>query len=198
MSISASANRWLRRRSARELIVRARQATAIARERHGPLGRGTELTDAQLLASLALVRTADAGHWTTLRGAFRSPGRAIALEGWRDPARTAEHVLRLAPDEARRITDLAESALEGRLTLLGHGELSLGHPLPWHIDPVSGLVSPRVHWSRIRHLDARRVGDHKVTWEVNRHRHLVLLAQAYLLTGESRYASAWVRTWRIG
>ena len=174
-------------------MVRARQATAIMRERYGPLGRGTELTDAQLLASLARVPSADAGRWTTLRGAFSRPGRAVALEGWRDPAGTAERVLALAPDEARRITDLAKAALEGRLTLLGLGEVSLGRPLPWHVDPMSGLVSPRVHWSRIQHLDARRFGDHKVTWEVNRHRHLVLLAQAYLLTGDRRFATAWVQ-----
>ena len=32
-----------------------------------------------------------------------------------------------------------------------------------------------------------RVGDHKVIWELNRHQHLVVLAQAWRLTNDARY-----------
>lgn len=38
-------------------------------------------------------------------------------------------------------------------------------------------------------LGFSRVGDHKVIWELNRHQHLILLGQAYTLTGVTDYAS---------
>ena len=46
-----------------------------------------------------------------------------------------------------------------------------------------------VHWSRVPYLDADRVGDHKVTWELNRHQWLITLGQAWVLTGDASYAA---------
>lgn len=186
-------NRWLRRRSPTEILLRLRQATAIMRERRGPLGKGVEPSDAELLASLPAEASTDAGAWTSLRERFASTARATALPGWRDPAATAGRVRSLDPDEASRLTNLAEAALVGRLALLGAGELSVGRPVQWHADPHSGTTAPLRHWSRIAHLDTSVVGDHKFTWEVNRHRHLVLFGQAYLLTGDRRFADAHAR-----
>ena len=40
----------------------------------------------------------------------------------------------------------------------------------------------------MRYLDWPVVGDHKVVWELNRHQHLVTLAQGWLLSGEPRFA----------
>ncbi len=40
---------------------------------------------------------------------------------------------------------------------------------------------------------SRLLGDHKLIWEVNRHQHLVLLAQAYVITGRDEYFDAVVR-----
>jgi hypothetical protein len=45
-------------------------------------------------------------------------------------------------------------------------------------------------------LDYDEVGDSKVTWELNRHQHLVTLAKAYKLTGDRRYADETLRQWR--
>lgn len=163
------------------------------RERSGPLGRGTEPTDADLLAALPAGSSSDAGTWTGLREQFASPTRKVALPGWHDPAATAQRVRSLYPDEVSRLTDLAEAALVGRLALLGAGELSVGQPVQWHADPLSGKVAPLLHWSRIAHLDTSLVGDHKFTWEVNRHRHLVLFSQAFLVTGDRRFAVAHAR-----
>lgn len=43
------------------------------------------------------------------------------------------------------------------------------------------------YFRRIPYLDFARVGDHKYIWELNRHQHLVVLAQAYRLTGRAEY-----------
>ncbi|HEX7023838.1 MAG TPA: alginate lyase family protein, partial [Gemmatimonadales bacterium] len=47
--------------------------------------------------------------------------------------------------------------------------------------------APRGHWSTIPYLDAGRVGDHKVIWELNRQQWLVTLAQASALSGRREY-----------
>ncbi len=96
------------------------------------------------------------------------------------------------PDQAAAIVAKAERIAAGAFDLLGYRGLSFGNPIDWHLDPVSGKTGPLVHWSRIPYLDAARVGDHKVIWELNRHQYFATLGQAYWLTGEERYARTWV------
>ena len=63
---------------------------------------------------------------------------------------------------------------------------------PWIMVPRStGTVIastenalPRKPWFRMEYLDFAEVGDSKVTWELNRHQHLVTLAKAFRLSGE--------------
>ena len=40
---------------------------------------------------------------------------------------------------------------------------------------------------KLQALDFDAAGDHKIVWELNRHQHWILLAQAWLLTGRSEY-----------
>jgi len=82
----------------------------------------------------------------------------------------------------------ADALCAGRFDLLGYRCLTMGEPMDWHRDPVSGRAAPRVHWSRIDPLDAAEVGDCKLTWELNRHQWFLDLGQAYRLTGDERYA----------
>jgi hypothetical protein len=77
---------------------------------------------------------------------------------------------------------------DGRFDLLGYRGLCFGDPIDWHLEPVSGRRSPRVHWSRVNPLDAAAVGDAKIVWELNRHQWLVQLGEVYRLTGDERYA----------
>lgn len=58
------------------------------------------------------------------------------------------------------------------------------------LDPVINAPSDLRYFRRIPYLDFEKVGDHKAIWEPNRHQHLVLLAQASLLTGRPEYAPA--------
>jgi Heparinase II/III-like protein/Heparinase II/III N-terminus len=88
---------------------------------------------------------------------------------------------------------VADALCRGRFDLLGYRELSFGNPVDWHRDPVSGRRAPRMHWSRIDPLDSLIVGDNKVVWELNRHQWFVRLGQAYQLTGDERYAQAFVQ-----
>ena len=48
----------------------------------------------------------------------------------------------------------------------------------------------------MRYLDYSEVGDSKITWELNRHQHLVTLAKAYRLTGDQHFAVEILTQWR--
>ncbi|MES2523914.1 MAG: alginate lyase family protein [Gemmatimonadota bacterium] len=84
----------------------------------------------------------------------------------------------------------ADEALAGRISLLGLGVLSLGNAPDSHVDPMTGLRAPFRRWDRVPFLDAAVVGDHKGVWELNRHQWLGWIAQAFVATGDERYAAA--------
>jgi Heparinase II/III-like protein/Heparinase II/III N-terminus len=105
---------------------------------------------------------------------------------------------RIATDERRLLLEHAERIVSGRFDVLGREGLSYGTPVDWQRDPLTGRSAERVHWSRVPYLDAAVVGDHKVTWEVNRHQWFVTLGQAWVLTRDARYvdtAVALLRDW---
>jgi hypothetical protein len=74
--------------------------------------------------------------------------------------------------------DEAERIRQHRFDLLGYKDLDFGTPIDWHFDPVHGKRAPRKPWYQIPFLDFAQIGDHKIIWELNRHQHLVTLAQA--------------------
>ena len=60
-------------------------------------------------------------------------------------------------------------------------------PPRWNRDPKTGTDAPLVFGKRLNYRDRRRVGEIKYLWEVNRHLHLVTLAQAHALGGGTKY-----------
>lgn len=175
----------MRGRSLRELTDRSLMTLRLARERAG-LDRSLREPDGRDWRSLLVPGTTieDFDQYEVIEAARR------ILPGLSDPAGAAAAVRESMPDEAAAILTRAEIVAAGKFPLLGYEALDFGNPVDWHLDPVSGLRAPMAHWSRVRYLDAQVVGDHKVTWELNRHQFLVTLAQAALLSGERRYADA--------
>ncbi len=119
------------------------------------------------------------------------------------PGATSADVRRLVPAHTPAASsatiECADQVCSGRFSVLGHGIVSFGNPVDWHLDPISGVRAPLVHWSQLDVLDRNQVGDSKVPWELNRQQWLVELGQAYRLTGEDRYRDAFVelvRSWR--
>jgi hypothetical protein len=91
------------------------------------------------------------------------------------------------PHEANDIVCRAEKICAHRFDLLGYENLDYGLKIDWHLDRVHGKGAPQKPWYSIRYLDFDEVGDAKVTWELNRHQHLVTLAKAYAISGEERF-----------
>jgi len=120
------------------------------------------------------------------------------------------------PDEVDEILREADEIFGHRFRLLGyeHLEFTLDHgsgnfggdnfvgdnskdkDIDWHLDPVHGKRAPLDPWFKIPFLDFAVVGDHKVTWELNRHQHLVTLAKARLLSGDEKYTRELTTQWR--
>src|SRR5271155_2269632 len=99
------------------------------------------------------------------------------------------------PRQAEDIVAEAKEICIHRFRLLGYQDLDYGTEIDWHLDAVHGLHSPLIPWFKINFLDFAQVGDHKITWELSRHQHLVTLAKAWLLTGEETYANEIFAQW---
>src|SRR5450432_1971088 len=83
----------------------------------------------------------------------------------------------------------AERILTGEFQLFGRGWI-LGYPPQWNHDPKRGKYAPMTFGKTLDYRDEEAVGDIKYLWEPNRHLELTTLAQAWRLTGETRFAHA--------
>jgi hypothetical protein len=114
-----------------------------------------------------------------LAGGERPTARPFA-----DPARVAGR-LRGTP-YAAQVLLLAEGLLRHRFPLLGL-TIETGPDIDWRRDYANGVSTGTPYFRTVPYLDFARVGDHKVVWELNRHQHLPLLAQAFLLSGRREF-----------
>src|SRR5438093_7219010 len=74
-------------------------------------------------------------------------------------------------------------------------EIETGPTIEWRRDYINKVDSGTGYFRLIPYLDFARVGDHKMIWELNRHQHLTLLAQAFLLTGAKEFFAEIKNQW---
>jgi hypothetical protein len=118
---------------------------------------------APLLASVAVDR------------AFSSPLPAPARAG-------------VASEAASALVRAADSLLAGTWKVLGTPRADSADP-DWFRDPLTGRRAPDQRLAfRINHRDEAETGNIKQVWEMSRHHHLTVLAAAWWLTGDARYA----------
>ncbi|NYD43076.1 alginate lyase family protein [Nocardioides panaciterrulae] len=93
------------------------------------------------------------------------------------------------PVQARlEVIDAANRLLAGDWSVLGVARLDIVSP-DWFLDPVTGRRAPHdTSAFRIDHRDETETGNVKAVWELSRHHHLTVLAAAYWLTEDERYA----------
>ena len=96
----------------------------------------------------------------------------------------------LSTGETARILAAAEDAIAHRVDFLGSGPTALGTAIDWHKDFKSGHSWPLLPSRRIDVLDLYRDSDIKVPWELSRLQWLIPAGQAYMITGEERFADA--------
>ena len=96
------------------------------------------------------------------------------------------------PEDARvRLKEAAEGLLGGRWPVFARERDDMAPAPDWFLDPDTGRRAPdRSYCFAIDHRDPRAVGNVKYVWEPSRHQHLTVLAAAYRLDGDERYAEA--------
>ena len=113
-----------------------------------------------------------------------------------EASKRAELIRGHLPNEVSAILREADEICAHRFRLLGYENLDYGAEIDWHLDRVHNKRAPLDPWFKIPFLDFGAVGDHKVTWELNRHQQLVTLAKARLLTGDDKYVRELILQWR--
>ena len=96
------------------------------------------------------------------------------------------------------ILDAAGQLLGGEWEVLGVSRTDLAQP-DWFRDPVTGRRSPADSYAfKINHRSEVQTGNVKQVWEVSRLHHLTLLATAWFLSHDERYAehvAGQLRSW---
>ncbi|HXZ70549.1 MAG TPA: heparinase II/III family protein, partial [Streptosporangiaceae bacterium] len=124
-------------------------------------------------------------------GRDQIPAAAASL-----PAGERRFTAVLPPDTAARVPaeamaavlSSADQLLRGEWEVLGVPRTDLVQP-DWFHDPLTGRRSPQDRFAfRIEHRSEELTGNVKQIWEVSRLQHLTLLATAWFLSHDYRYA----------
>ncbi|HEX6674356.1 MAG TPA: alginate lyase family protein [Actinomycetes bacterium] len=104
------------------------------------------------------------------------------------------------PEEARvRLKEAAEELLAGRWRVFARLREDMAPAPDWFLDVRTGRRAPdRAYCFDVDQRDVATVGNVKYVWEPSRHQHLTVLAAAYHLSGDERYAlatDAQLRSW---
>src|SRR6267143_1345140 len=89
--------------------------------------------------------------------------------------------------DAGQYLTAAERVAAGRFDVFALEGVELGSPPRWNRDPKTGVEAPLSFGKLLDYRNPRLVGDIRYLWEPNRHLHIVTLAQAYALSGDTRY-----------
>jgi hypothetical protein len=98
--------------------------------------------------------------------------------------------LAVPPAERDALLADADSICAGHVVLFANRRFDVGMPPVWNRDPDSGVVGPSIYAGDIAITNREQVGDIKHVWELNRHMHLVRLAQAWTVTNDVAWLHA--------
>ncbi|MCL4402454.1 MAG: hypothetical protein M1436_07325, partial [Acidobacteria bacterium] len=126
-----------------------------------------------------------ANLWLAAVRPFPAAEQKWPLPGLPDPAIVAARLR--GTRFAAEIERLAGLILEHRFPLFD-AQIDTGSEIRWRRDYLHKVETGTAYFRRIPYLDFARAGDHKIVWELNRHQHLVALAQAYCFSGREEYA----------
>lgn len=111
----------------------------------------------------------------------------------------APEAFRSVPENVRRgVIAAADEILAGRWRLLGTVREDMEDP-DWFFDPITGTRAPQFDYCfKVNHRSEDVTGNVKQIWELSRMHHLTVLAAAFSLSGDERYAvraAAHLRSW---
>ncbi|GDY32491.1 alginate lyase family protein [Gandjariella thermophila] len=118
-----------------------------------------------------------------------APPACPAAPGARFGATLPDRALAGIPaDAAKRLVATADRLMDGHAEYFGVARADMVAP-DWAYDPKTHRRAPSGYAFDIPYRDEDTVGDIKQIWEPSRHQHLTVLAAAYAVTGNDRYAA---------
>ncbi|MEU7516423.1 alginate lyase family protein [Streptomyces sp. NPDC042898] len=96
-------------------------------------------------------------------------------------------VAAVPPDAVKRLVAEADRLMAGHGGYFGVDRDDLTDP-DWWYDPKTGRRAPWGYAFDVPYRNEEAVGDIKQIWELSRHQYLTVLAAAYAVTGDERYA----------
>jgi hypothetical protein len=103
------------------------------------------------------------------------------------------------PEARQRLLQAAEGILAGRWAVFGRNFDTAPSDPDWHRDVRSGIRSdPKQYCFAVPYRDPQQVGSVKYVWEPSRLHHVTVLAAAYRLSGDERFAqhaAAHLKSW---
>lgn len=130
------------------------------------------------------IAALDNDDWDRSLADFRIGARRPVLL---DRAR-ARDLASSRPAATAALLDAAHDAAIPCVSYFGYPPVHLTRPIDWHHDPIADIRWPDAPAGKIDHRTA--AGDVKWIWELNRLQHLPLLAEAWLMTGDTRFSTA--------
>ncbi len=122
-------------------------------------------------------------HWASARR--RPDGLRSVLPG----SRQAAVALARHPVSVPAVIAAAKEFLAGRWPLFHLRPALVGDIPDWFRDPASGITSdPKIYAFDVPYRDEAAVGNAKYVWELSRHQATTVLAAAWWLGGDERYA----------
>ncbi|WP_405962297.1 heparinase II/III family protein [Streptomyces sp. NBC_00723] len=109
-------------------------------------------------------------------------------------------IAEVPPDAAKRLVAEADRLMAGHAEYFGVDRDDLADP-DWWYDPKTGRRAPWGYAFDVPYRKEDAVGDIKQIWELSRHQYLTVLAAAYAVTGNERYAervAEHLRSWWAG
>lgn len=127
-----------------------------------------------------------------------TPPAGPAVTGARFTAVLPAGALGAVPaDAAKRLVAEADRLMDGHAAFFGVEREDMADP-DWWLDPKTGRRATAGYAFDVPYRNEDAVGDIKQIWEPSRHQYLTVLAAAYAITGNERYAervAAHLRSW---
>lgn len=175
-----------------ELSDRAREELVRRRERKH-LRAGADLFNsdkhADIFAAAFRASCSDPGGAIDFKGALRAKKEDTFFYGFGKRDDFARMLSGVDSALAAKLVASADEVLLNRFPIFSLGHISYGDPPKWSFDPVHRREAPEILYADIDYLSFESVGDAKVTWELSRWQFVYDLGQAYLLTGDEKYAA---------
>ena len=136
--------------------------------------------------------------WASVSPAGKAPSWTSNRNARFRPFPTAE-IRQNVPSEVRQdVIAAAEEILAGRWHVLGVTRDDMDDP-DWFFDPITRRRAPQADYCfDVNHRSEEVTGNIKQVWELSRMHHLTVLAAAFSLTDDDRYAeraAAHLRSW---